>query len=203
MKPADLIRTLAERFPVFVAEGWQEHKPLAVGIHEALAAAGLLQPGEVAIALRCYAGRRRYLAAVAAGGVRFDLDGNPAGEVTEQQATWARGRLARLDAAATKEPATRAQQAAREAQQAIEARAWVEARQAQRVAAEGRAEAPPPRTPVAEETRPRPSAEAPRRLSLGDLREAARARRDSISLTVGNAPAAKVSQTHDAYPDRR
>jgi ProP effector len=177
LRPATLIAVLTKRFPaVFVADGWQEHRPLAIGIHEALAEAGVLQPDEVALALRCYAGRRRYLEAVAAGGVRFDLDGNPAGEVTEQQATWARGRLARLDAAAAKGSAGRAQQAAREAQQAIDGRAWIAGRQAQRAAAEGRTEALPTHTAVTEETRPRPAGEPARRLSLGDLREEARAR---------------------------
>jgi sRNA-binding protein len=57
---------------------------------------------EVRSALHCYASRRMYLAATVAGGLRFDLDGQPAGEVTARAAEWARGRLAIMDAAAAR-----------------------------------------------------------------------------------------------------
>jgi ProQ/FINO family len=51
-----------------------------------LSQTGILTPREVGSALHHYVARRMYLVATAAGGDRFDLDGNPAGEVTSQQA---------------------------------------------------------------------------------------------------------------------
>jgi hypothetical protein len=79
---ADNITALAELFPrAFTTERWRPHKPLKVGVHADLIATGALTPREVRAALRVYTKRRMYLAAVAAGGFRHDLDGNPAGEV--------------------------------------------------------------------------------------------------------------------------
>jgi hypothetical protein len=41
---ATLLHTVAELFPVFTAEAWQPHKPLALGIDKALIATGILNP---------------------------------------------------------------------------------------------------------------------------------------------------------------
>jgi ProP effector len=95
------IAALADLFPkTFTAERWKPHKPLKIGIHTDLIAAGILTPREVRNALAAYTKHRMYLAAVAAGGFRFDLNGNPAGEVTSVEAAHALESLARLDAAA-------------------------------------------------------------------------------------------------------
>jgi len=49
------IAALAERFPTaFAAEDWQPHKPLKVGIHNDIAAAGVLPVEDVRPALRIY-----------------------------------------------------------------------------------------------------------------------------------------------------
>jgi sRNA-binding protein len=93
------ITALAGLFPqAFTVEKWRPHRPLKIGIHTDLIAAGVLTSREVRHALHAYAARRMYLAAVAAGGFRFDLQGNLAGEVTPSEAAWAREKLAELDA---------------------------------------------------------------------------------------------------------
>ena len=78
--PDSLIATLADRYPAaFVAERWQAHKPLAIGVDHHLIATGLLTPSEVGSALSSYVSRRMYLSACLAGSVRVDLDGKPVG----------------------------------------------------------------------------------------------------------------------------
>jgi ProP effector len=116
-RPAhDVIGALTGLFPqAFTAEKWQPHRPLKIGIHLDLAASDIITPSEAQTALRSYARRRMYLAAVAAGGSRIDLDGNPAGEVTPAEATWAQKQLDQLDAAAGAEAATAAAAAQRQA----------------------------------------------------------------------------------------
>jgi hypothetical protein len=47
-----LFRTLAELLPVFTADPWEPHKPLAIGIDKALIATGILKPWEVRLVLR-------------------------------------------------------------------------------------------------------------------------------------------------------
>jgi sRNA-binding protein len=95
---ATLIKTLAELFPLcFVADQWLPHIPLRVGIGQDLIALGLLKPIEVGIALRTYTRRRMYLAAIAGGGLRWALDGKPAGEIKPSEAEWARVQVAEMD----------------------------------------------------------------------------------------------------------
>jgi sRNA-binding protein len=109
-----LISDLARRFPAtFTAEPWLPHRPLKIGVRHDLLAAGFT-PAEVKAALRCYVTRRMYLAAVAAGGPRFDLAGNPVGEVSADDCESACTRLAAFDAARAKKAA--ATRAAREAE---------------------------------------------------------------------------------------
>jgi sRNA-binding protein len=99
--PATLIRTLAELYPqTFTAEKWQSHRPLKIGTCDDLIASGIVTPLEASIALRAYCGRRMYLTAVAAGGIRVDLAGQLCGDVAPEAAEWARMRLAHLDARA-------------------------------------------------------------------------------------------------------
>jgi ProP effector len=117
-RPAhDIITALATFFPqAFIAEKWQPQRPLKIGIHIDLLAAGIMTSNEIWAALRSYARRRMYLAAVAAGGPRIDLNGNPAGEVTAAEAAWAQQQLDQLDAAAGAEAAAAAAAAAVAAQ---------------------------------------------------------------------------------------
>lgn len=60
--------------------------PLAIGIHKAIK---LRQPdigeGALRMALKQHTGSTKYLKAIANGAQRFDLDGNPAGEITAEQ----------------------------------------------------------------------------------------------------------------------
>jgi sRNA-binding protein len=82
-QPAELIAILAERFPVFAPDIWMPHKPLKVGIYADLAALGVLTGREIHVGLSYYCRRLMYQQALAAGGPRYDLMGNPAGEVSE------------------------------------------------------------------------------------------------------------------------
>jgi ProP effector len=86
------IGTLCKAFPMlFVAERWMPHKPLKIGVHNDIIAAGILHPHEIRAAIGYYRGRLQYQRALAAGGPRYDLDGNVAGEVTaDQVALWLR-----------------------------------------------------------------------------------------------------------------
>jgi ProP effector len=178
-RPAhDIIAALTDLFPqAFAAEKWQPHRPLKIGIHLDLAASDIMTPSEAQTALRSYARRRMYLVAVAAGGTRIDLNGNPAGEVTPAEAAWARERLAHMDA--------------QEVRRAADGRALIEAHRAARAAAEKRDAAPAASQPPREKTHRRASASVYRD-SLADLRAAAAARRAAnlapdVSISVRRA----------------
>ena len=89
---------LRERYPALFAAA--DPKPLAIGIHRVL----LERHPELDLsglkrALTLHTGRFSYQKLLKAGAVRFDLDGQPADEVTEEQAKIARQRLAELKAA--------------------------------------------------------------------------------------------------------
>lgn len=76
-----LLKDLNEKYAVF-----REDKPLAIGINKQLA--GLLpdaQAKTLRTALRFHTSSVRYLKAMEKATERYDLDGNPAGEVTEEQ----------------------------------------------------------------------------------------------------------------------
>jgi ProP effector len=76
-----LVQKLRETFPVFAA-----YQPLAIGIHEAIAARlPDLVAAELKTALRIHTKSTRYLKSVANAKQRFDLDGNPAGDVSDEQ----------------------------------------------------------------------------------------------------------------------
>jgi ProP effector len=92
------IAALAELFPeTFTRERWQPHKPLKVGIDQDLIAAGVLTESEVGSLLSHYTRRRQYQVALAAGGARSGLDGNPCGEVTADQQEGAKTNVVRID----------------------------------------------------------------------------------------------------------
>lgn len=72
-------------------------RPLAVGVAEQLAAdmdaRGLTGAGKIRAAIGMYTRRTSYLKALAAGGPRYTLSGEPAGEVTAEQQQRARETL--------------------------------------------------------------------------------------------------------------
>jgi ProP effector len=79
-----VLAKLAELYPAcFAADAVEPHRPLKVGIHRDLIERGM-QPSEVP-ALRFYVARPAYKAALIPGSPRYDLDGNPHGEVTAEQ----------------------------------------------------------------------------------------------------------------------
>lgn len=96
------IERLAEAFPqaFFIYEA--RRRPLKVGIRDDILAAldGAMDARELAIVLRFYSSNRGYLRACRAGAPRIDLEGNPAGAVTAEEATHA---VERLQARAAKQ----------------------------------------------------------------------------------------------------
>ena len=62
--------------------GLDEELLAQAGVHPALAD---LTPDQIRQALQCYARRPAYRRALAKGGPRYDLDGQPTGEVTPEQ----------------------------------------------------------------------------------------------------------------------
>lgn len=76
-----LLETIRENFAVF-----REARPLALGIHKAIIERMPgLDTAQLRLAMRIHTASTRYLKALLATRERFDLDGNPAGEVTEEQ----------------------------------------------------------------------------------------------------------------------
>jgi len=150
---AAVIELLCDRFPqTFSRRGPQ---PLKVGVYaDVLAALGdAVQPRGLQSALRAYTSNAGYLRALSAGACRVDLDGNPAGTVTAEDEAVAKARLAEL-AKGTAPPAK------------------VPAAQAVPKAS--------PIEPAAENPKP-PVSPASKRLSLADLREAGRRRREAAA----------------------
>lgn len=77
----DVTKLLNQRYTVF-----RDSQPLAIGIHKAvMKALPEVEGAKVRAALRRHVGSTRYLKAVANGDDRFDLDGQPAGKITEEQ----------------------------------------------------------------------------------------------------------------------
>jgi sRNA-binding protein len=165
------LSTLAELFPaVFVADRWKPHRPLKVGIHQDLIERGLLSPDECRAVFRRYCSRLMYQRALAAGGPRYGLDGEPAGEVTGDQ-------MAGVKAAVT----------SIEAKGAAKAKAIAAERTAARKVA--KTTKTPVLTKAPREGQPAasvPSAK-PARLGLAELKEAARARRERVGKPQDDA----------------
>nr|WP_321242711.1 RNA chaperone ProQ [uncultured Tolumonas sp.] len=92
----ELIAYLSELFPTcFIATG--EARPLKIGIFQDLAARLADDPRVsktvLRSALRQYTSSWRYLHGLRPGMIRVDLDGNPAGELTEEHVTHAKTAL--------------------------------------------------------------------------------------------------------------
>jgi ProP effector len=92
---AAVLILLAERWPrcFFIYE--RRRRPLKIGIHLDILATldSAVTEIELGTALACYVANRCYRLAMTAGAPRIDLDGNPAGEVTAEQAETARKQL--------------------------------------------------------------------------------------------------------------
>jgi ProP effector len=72
---------LAAAFPVFA-----NAQPLAIGVHKAIKERlPEIDAAKLRLALKLHTASTRYLKALANSDTRFDLDGNPAGEITAEQ----------------------------------------------------------------------------------------------------------------------
>lgn len=99
----DFMAYLRETYPVL-----GDPRPMGVGIHAEIhrrharrsdngdLQEGEERPGVIWTALKIHTGSRAYQEALAAGGPRYDLDGNPVSEVTEDQQEHARQQLQAL-----------------------------------------------------------------------------------------------------------
>jgi sRNA-binding protein len=158
-KSDDNIAALAALFPAaFSTQPWQAHRPLKVGIGDDLVARGVFGAPEVNAALKRYVDRLKYQKCLAAGGARFDLEGNVAGGVSREQRCRASRLLARIKARQLVEAA-----AAKASKAAVRQAAMPTSVRNGRVAAQ----LPPART-----TTPGSG-----RLGLADLKRAAHERR--------------------------
>lgn len=81
-QPANpVLETLAEKFAVF-----RDCRPLAIGIHKTIKARlPEIDDSALRVALKRHTASTKYLKAIANGSQRFDLDGQPTGDVTEEQ----------------------------------------------------------------------------------------------------------------------
>jgi ProP effector len=174
------IAALAALFPaVFSAEPWQAHRPLKIGIGNELVARGVLGAQEVNAALKQYVDRLMYQKCLAAGGARFDLEGNVAGEVSSEQRCRASRLVARINA--------------RQLAEAAAAKAEAESKAAVKQAA----------TPTSMLTARSPSCRLPAqttppgsgRLGLTDLKRAALERRACQEASAFLARAAALPST--------
>ena len=94
------IELLASTWPACFAVKFRDRKPLKIGIAKDVAAAteGAITPEELEAAFGLYTRQTGYLKALKEGAVRVDLDGNPAGTVTAEQAAMARRHIERIEA---------------------------------------------------------------------------------------------------------
>lgn len=88
------ITQIAELYPLTFNR--EAVKPLKIGIQDDLVADGKLAQGKIKRALASYVRSPLYYKALQAGATRIDLQGQPAGEVTEEQADHAKAMLAKL-----------------------------------------------------------------------------------------------------------
>jgi ProP effector len=90
----ELIGILAKRFPAAFAINPSYRRPLKLGIHrDILAQLGdIIAPRDLSVALRIYVGNLGYLAALTTGADHVDLNGQPTGTVTAEEAAHAKGR---------------------------------------------------------------------------------------------------------------
>jgi sRNA-binding protein len=173
------IDALAKHFPaVFAHEGWQPHRPLKIGINKDIAAAGITPAEDIGPTLRLYVRRLMYQRALAAGGSRYDLNGEPCGEVTAEQAAGAATSAAHIEA----EPQTRGA-AAIAAWKAKPRKVWKvfpdghDANKPDKRREPEDVTAAPPLAPELAATPPTPTKPVAKRLGMADLRRVAQERR--------------------------
>ena len=92
---AATIARLAATFPQCFAVYQLRRRPLKVGIHHDIIAKVEIDPRELRRALRLYVHNDGYLRGMRVGIPRIDLDGNPVGAVTAEQAKQAADELKR------------------------------------------------------------------------------------------------------------
>ena len=92
----DLIATLCDRFPA--AFSLKRPLPLKVGVGNEIAKMLDINPRAVGLALGFYCNRSAYLSVCKEGATRVDLDGNPAGSITEAEATHTKKRIGEIRA---------------------------------------------------------------------------------------------------------
>ena len=92
----DLIATLCDRFPA--AFSLKRPLPLKVGVGNEIAKMLGVNPRAVGLALGFYCNRSAYLSVCKEGATRVDLDGNPAGSITEAEATHTKRRIGEIRA---------------------------------------------------------------------------------------------------------
>jgi ProP effector len=175
------IAVLAMHFPaVFVLDGWQSHKPLKIGIREDIAAAAIMPAEDIGPALRLYVRRLMYQRALAAGGPRHDLNGEPCGEVTAEQAAGAAASAAHLEA----EAQTRGAAAIAAWKAKRPHKVWKVFPDGLDAGTPGRSREPvdvtaaPPLAPELAAGSATATEPAPKRLGLADLRKTAQERRE-------------------------
>jgi len=149
-----VLRILMERFPNCF--NWNDHRPLKIGIHQDLVTRGIDRQ-TVRLGLSRYCGHIGYQNALVEGATRIDLDGQPAGIVTSQEAGFAAKNYAAMLEASVRKQKARCERAAHGHKAAAEAR--------QRPTVIGPAAAAPPVTSSG-------------RLGLAELRAAGRERRE-------------------------
>lgn len=97
---------IAKHWPVFTLQG---ARPLAIGIREQMIADAEARSLDITVShikqgLYDYINRRAYLKALIPGGSRFDMTGQPNGEVTPEQQQDAQRKLDEWDRAKTRQP---------------------------------------------------------------------------------------------------
>ena len=162
-----MIKLLCEQFPQTFSR--DSPRPLKVGVHADVLGRlpGAVESRDLKSALRAYTSNRRYLRVLVAGASRVGLDGETAGIVTAEDELFAKDRLAQEVGPAEPANTTPANAAQTPAAPAAKAPAAAPA---------------PPTAPLAgaeTDKAPARSGSTPKRLSLADLREAGRRRREA------------------------
>jgi ProP effector len=93
-----VLELLAERWPACFSVYERRRRPLKIGIHHDILTMrdGVITPRELTAALRRYVHNRHYLWRMVVGASRIDLDGNPAGAVTTEEAAGAAAQLEQI-----------------------------------------------------------------------------------------------------------
>jgi ProP effector len=99
MGNSSIFAKLCERFPVFEPRQDESHRPLALKVREQIWQRWPdVDRDALSVTLRWYTQRRMYLLSVIAGGNRYNLDGEAAGEITPSEIEYAKKLLASIDA---------------------------------------------------------------------------------------------------------